>query len=39
MVGTDGKLLRTFKGHTSSVTGLAFHPAGQLLASAAAIAR
>lgn len=34
MVGTDGKLLRSLKGHTSSVTGLAFHPGGQLLASA-----
>jgi len=33
MVGLDGKLLRTLKGHTSSVTGLAFHPLGQLLVS------
>ncbi len=31
---TDGKLVRTFAGHTSAITGLAFHPAGAVLASA-----
>jgi len=31
---TDGKLVRTIPGHTSAITGLAFHPAGAVLASA-----
>ena len=30
---TDGKLLRTGTGHTHTLTGLVFHPAGQLLLS------
>ena len=30
---TDGKLLRTGTGHTHTLTGIAFHPAGQLLLS------
>lgn len=29
----DGKIVRTLTGHTSAVTGLAFHPTGTLIAS------
>ncbi|MEM7403239.1 MAG: WD40 repeat domain-containing protein, partial [Myxococcota bacterium] len=32
----DGKLLRTLKGHTSSVTSVAYSPDGKTLASASA---